>query len=194
MGLPPAMTVARHVKIDFDVFEYGIYKRRLLEGEPEDCDDWQIGHPVLFPNILAVGDSIEPSFQVRIPIDDTHTTHYRYLGQPPKGDAGRLPVPRVVPVRLIEDDGSIVANTVLKQDMLAWVGQGPISDRTREHLATSDRGVALYHQMLLDNVERVQRGGDPMGVIRDDAINTPSIAIKRETTPRTAFAIAAGVI
>ena len=31
-------------------------KRRLLEGEdPETSDDWTIGHPLIFPNLLAVG-------------------------------------------------------------------------------------------------------------------------------------------
>src|SRR5436309_12416468 len=53
LGRDPWLFPAKHVKIAFDRFEYGVYKRRLLEGEPEDIDDWQIGHPVLFPNILA---------------------------------------------------------------------------------------------------------------------------------------------
>ena len=35
------MFPAKHVKIAFDVFEYGIYKRRLLEGDdPETSPDW----------------------------------------------------------------------------------------------------------------------------------------------------------
>src|SRR6266700_2440030 len=32
LGRPPMLNPARHIKIDFDVFEYGIYKRRLTEG------------------------------------------------------------------------------------------------------------------------------------------------------------------
>ena len=55
LGRPPGMNPAQHVKIEFDVFRYGIMKRRLLEGEPEDNDEWTIGHPLIFPNILAVG-------------------------------------------------------------------------------------------------------------------------------------------
>ena len=31
----------------------------------------------------------------------------------------------------------------------------------------SDRGVVLFRQVLKDNIERVQRGLDPLGVIRD---------------------------
>src|SRR5688572_7922228 len=36
LGKPPMLNPARHLKIDFDVWEYGIYKRRLLEGRSEE--------------------------------------------------------------------------------------------------------------------------------------------------------------
>jgi 5,5'-dehydrodivanillate O-demethylase len=39
LGRPPMLNPARHLKIDFDVWEYGIYKRRLVEGQPEDGTD-----------------------------------------------------------------------------------------------------------------------------------------------------------
>src|SRR6185436_10976730 len=61
-GKAQPMALGHHLKIDFDVFEYGIYKRRLLEGEPEDSDDWTTGHPVLFPYTLHVG-----GYQIRVP-------------------------------------------------------------------------------------------------------------------------------
>src|SRR6266581_6417449 len=73
LGKPPMLYPGRHVKIDFEVFEYGIYKRRLLEGQPEDTLDWTVGHPILFPNILAQGNADSMSFQFRVPVDDTHT-------------------------------------------------------------------------------------------------------------------------
>ena len=62
----------------------------------------------------------------------------------------------------------------------AWVGQGPLSDRTKEHLATSDKGVILYHNLLLENVAKVEQGEDPMFTIRDEAENTPYIHVARE--------------
>jgi hypothetical protein len=34
-----------------------------------------------FP-ILAVGDHGPPSFQIRVPVDDTHTLHYGYRASP----------------------------------------------------------------------------------------------------------------
>ncbi|MBO0753386.1 MAG: Rieske 2Fe-2S domain-containing protein, partial [Bradyrhizobiaceae bacterium] len=61
---------ARHERIAFKEFEYGITKHRLLAGHSEDCDDWRIGHPVVFPNMLAVGNGDENSryyaFQIRV--------------------------------------------------------------------------------------------------------------------------------
>lgn len=189
LGRPPAMNPARHLKIEFDVFEYGIIKRRLVEGEPEDCDDWTIGHPILFPNILSVGDHRRPNYQIRVPADDAHTTHVRYQciarpeGQPPRGE-----VP-VVRSQVFDEQGNPLQppDSIPPQDMLAWVQQGPISDRTQEHLVTSDKGVALYHSLLLENIEKVERGEDPLGVVRDPAVNFPMIQLPRERKAYQAF-------
>jgi hypothetical protein len=81
---------------------------------------------------------------------------------------------------LFNDDGKIVPDNVPAQDMTGWVGQGPISDRTQEHLAGSDKGVVLYRRMLLEQMERVERGEEPMAVIRDPNENEPMIDIRRE--------------
>lgn len=187
-GKPPAMVRTDHMKIEFDVFDYGIMKRRLLKGEPEDADDWTTGHPLLFPNILAVGGDQTPSqsLQFRVPIDDTHTVQFAYrVSRRKPGDA---PQPlRVKHAELFDDKGRIIPDIVPNQDILAWVGQGAISDRTEEHLARSDKGVVLYHNLLLENLEKVERGEDPMGTIRDSRENEPMINIRRERNALTAF-------
>src|SRR3981081_165175 len=87
-GKPPAAKIRHHEKIRFTVFDYGISKHRLLEGDSEDTDDWQIGHPILFPNILAVGDHRVPEFQIRVPMDDTHTLHFWSWTRPRAEGAG----------------------------------------------------------------------------------------------------------
>ena len=84
----------KHLKIDFAEFEFGLYKRRLLEGASEDSDDWRVGHPVLFPNILAVGSGggnlwTVHSYQIRVPMDDEHTMHYWYTAYPAEPRRGR---------------------------------------------------------------------------------------------------------
>ena len=85
------------------------------------------------------------------------------------------------------DNGKLIGNTIPLQDCIAWIGQGPISDRTREHLATSDRGVALYHKMLFEECAKVEQGLEPMAVIRDCTENEPMIEIKREGATLKAF-------
>jgi 5,5'-dehydrodivanillate O-demethylase len=179
LGRPPAMNPARHVKIAFDVFKYGIIKRRLLDGEPETSDEWTTGHPLLFPNILAVGGHDAPMLQYRVPIDDTHTIQFGYRTAARKPDAGPRPI-AVKHSQLFNREGKIVADNVPSQDMTAWIGQGPVSDRTREHLASSDRGVALYHKMLMEQADRVERGEEPMALVRDLAENEPMINLGRE--------------
>src|SRR5438046_8098314 len=110
-GIQQPMALAHHIKIDFDVFEYGIYKRRLLEGEPEDCDDWTIGHPVLFPNVLHVG-----NYQIRVPTDDTHTWHVLYGFK--KREPGQEPKPPVVTHEAVmyNDLGLVEAPSTIYQD------------------------------------------------------------------------------
>jgi 5,5'-dehydrodivanillate O-demethylase oxygenase subunit len=184
-GKPPASTTKHHERIAFDVFEYGIVKRRLWEGDPEDSDEWQVGHPILFPNILSVGEGGRAQFQIRVPIDDTHTYHvwYRTLIKP----AGSRPQdPADIPVldyAYRHEDGRLVVDTVSGQDMMVWVTQGGVSDRTTERLGTTDKGVILYRSLLEEQMQKVERGEDPMAVVRDPAKNTPMIQIQRERNP-----------
>jgi 5,5'-dehydrodivanillate O-demethylase len=179
-GKPPAMTVRKHIKTAFDTFELGIRKRRLLEGETEDNDDWTTGHPVLFPTILTVNTGSNPMLQIRVPVDDTTTIHYWYLTSPrAPGAAPQEQVPYWEnPFR--NPDGSLKGDTTNSQDMLAWVSQGEIADRTNERLGSSDRGIVIYRKMLMDEMAKVERGEDPIGVFRDPAQVFPMIEIERE--------------
>jgi 5,5'-dehydrodivanillate O-demethylase len=180
-GIDRDVRTSRHLKIEFDVFDYGMYKRRLLEGQPEDADDWVIGHPFIFPHTLIQGVGDSYGLQIRVPVDDTHTIHVRYRGSPLKeGEELQTAVP-VQHLDLPRDAyGRVEWSDTSLQDEAAWVAQGPISDRTREHLATSDKGVILYHKLLMENAEKVERGEDPMFTIRDVEENTPFIHVKRE--------------
>ena len=60
---------------------------------------------------------------------------------------------------------------MINQDIVAWVGQGRITDRSRENLGASDRGIALLRRQLFNDIEAVQAGRDPKGVLRDPAQN-----------------------
>ncbi|MEJ7930521.1 aromatic ring-hydroxylating dioxygenase subunit alpha [Ramlibacter sp. AN1015] len=52
-------------------------------------------------------------------------------------------------------------------DWEAQVGQGPITLHSEEHLATSDKGVAMLRRTLAQQIKAVQEGKDPAGLIFD---------------------------
>jgi 5,5'-dehydrodivanillate O-demethylase oxygenase subunit len=168
-----------HEKIAFKEFEYGMTKHRLLEGHSEDSDDWRIGHPIVFPNMLAVGNGSEAtryySFQIRVPVDDENTLHLWYNAYLP-------PEAAVVPERLYEkvyvydvpykdENGEFIVDNVDGQDIMAWITQGTIADRTRENLGSTDQGIAMYRKMLRREIRKVEEGEDPIGIVRDPARN-----------------------
>jgi len=169
----------RHLKIDFKEFEYGMTKHRLLEGHSEDGDDWKVGHPIVFPNMLAVGNGDEKSryysFQMRVPVDDTHTMHLWFNAYvPPNG----VEVPKhllekvhTYEVPFVDEQGEFNVDNVDGQDMMAWISQGPIADRSLENLGSTDKGIVMYRRMLKREMQKVQAGIDPMGMVRDSSRN-----------------------
>jgi 5,5'-dehydrodivanillate O-demethylase len=170
----PTHYVKHHVRIGFELFRYGIVKRRVLEGGSEEDDDWKIGHPLVFPCTLRVGTQGQHRFQIRVPVDDTHTLHYWYSCYRPQPGAvvaaqGEIPVYEV-PWR--DADGNFILDFVDGGDIMTWVTQGPIADRTRELLGESDKGIVLYRKLLLEQARKTANGEDPMGVIRDPQENT----------------------
>ena len=162
---------AGHKKIGFDRFEHGIIKRRVVEGNSEEDDPWRIGHPIIFPHILRVGGGGANTFQIRVPVDDSTTLHVYYTVFHP---GIPLPPQQSVPVYqipLADEQGKYINEVVLIQDMFAWASQGAIAERDKEHLGQSDVGVIMYRDLLKEQMERVQRGEDPMEVYRDPAQN-----------------------
>jgi hypothetical protein len=109
----------------------------------------------------------------RVPIDDTHT-RFIWVGfvrgqeQSPE-ELENPPVIDHPPQKL--PNGEYPMDSFFTHDKMAWETQGAIFDRSEEHLGASDRGIVLYRRMLRDQIERVQRGEDPIGIIRDPARN-----------------------
>jgi 5,5'-dehydrodivanillate O-demethylase len=56
-----------------------------------------------------------------------------------------------------------------EQDRVAQETQGLVTDRTREHLAESDRGIVILRRKLRDSIDAVAKGGDPLHVMRGAA-------------------------
>jgi 5,5'-dehydrodivanillate O-demethylase len=153
---------------DYEFYEtpIGIMKKRTYKNGQVD------EHPLVFPNILRQGYST----QIRVPIDDTHTAHIHVMFEP-NADGTLLdeavdpPVEYLAPYKdppnALHPAAHYNMRSVLAQDHMAWETQGPVADRTTEHLSYSDRGIAFFRKLTKEQIGRVQQGLDPMGVVRD---------------------------
>jgi 5,5'-dehydrodivanillate O-demethylase len=204
LGRSERVKQKKHVKIGFDAFEYGIIKRRVVEGGTEADTAWADGHPIVFPNMLrqggsgdgtaGVGNMMGPAFQIRTPIDDYNTAHWWVACYPKaEGEADQAPeeIPMYYPpVPLLNEEGQPrwdMLDSNSAQDPAAWVTQGLLADRTEEHLGRSDKGIILYRQMLEENIQKVERGEDPMCTYRDPEQNKyHSMTTERPHGPRYA--------
>jgi hypothetical protein len=160
------------VSLDYWEVPFGI-KRREVRRNGYDLTNF-----LVFPTTLRIYNF----FAVKVPIDDTHTQLYNIYVDAPDGpdspastraereieylmaanaDAAKRPADAVHPAARYRMD------RLRFQDTMALETQGPVADRTAERLATSDRGIVVLRSMLLREIERMQQGLDPVGVIRD---------------------------
>jgi 5,5'-dehydrodivanillate O-demethylase len=197
----------RHEKIGFEKFDWGIYKKRVMQGGSEDDTSWREGHPIVFPYFLRQGGSgvhrdhwnmTGPAFQIRVPIDDYTTAHWWVMCHPKiEGEAEQRAedVPFFQPplVHLTPEDqpNYAILDTNSAQDVAAWITQGPIADRTGENLGRSDKGIIMFRQMLEENIRIVEDGGDPMNTFRDPEKNVYH-GMDTELPPELAAARKAG--
>ncbi len=151
---------------EFWPVEYGIMKRRnFRNGESDE-------HPLIFPNILRSAGN----FQIRVPVDDTHTwrVDVSFTASPDGSEdpsAAEPPVryqePYKDPPEALHPFTRMAMDTVAQQDHMAWETQGPITDRSVEHLADGDRAIVFLRRLAMENIDKVAQGLDPIGVIRD---------------------------
>jgi 5,5'-dehydrodivanillate O-demethylase oxygenase subunit len=153
---------------EFTQFEYGIMKKRT-SGGAEGCRVDQ--HPLLFPTVLrhvfksGKAGKIMHNLQYRVPMDDVSTQVFMVMFNP-------NPSMRTPPeadthydfVSMTDENGEYRMEMVLAQDVMAWETQGPIFDRTREHLGAADRGIVILRNLLQQQIEAVRKGRIPLGV------------------------------
>jgi len=160
----------RHLKVGFEEFEYGFTYRRILEGQSEQDELWTVGRCCLWPNCLFTGGH----FEWRVPIDDGNMLSVGWFFDRVPNDMEPYKQDRIPywtsPIKDALTDRWITSH-VMNQDFVAWVGQGTVADRTQEHLGESDRGVIMMRRRILEDAERVARGEEPKGVIRDPEKN-----------------------
>jgi 5,5'-dehydrodivanillate O-demethylase len=158
------------LKIAFDEFEWGFVYRRLLEGAAEDDPLWTVGRVCLWPNAIFTG----TNFGWRVPVDDENTLCVTWVWE--AVPQARRPfkqerIPYWTSPIVDSRTGRLITSHVANQDIVAWVGQGRIADRGREHLGESDRGIILMRKRLMEEARAVAEGREPKAVLRDTARN-----------------------
>ncbi len=158
------------VSSDYYKNDYGIVKRRTYHGGTVD------EHPMIFPLWLRT----RSQMWMRTPIDDTHTSHWvlDFKKDAPRPSDDEIEVEYLAPFKDPPDAVHPEARFEkfskrgwpLSEDLVMWETQGVVADRTKEHLGASDKGVALLRKTMFEEIERVLRGEDPMGVFRDERV------------------------
>jgi len=153
--------------------DYGFEKGIVYSKELGADKDWTRRHStVMFPFYTQTGSAGSPrsEFQIRVPIDDTHTLHICY--QCYSGPYGvEAPAQDGVPYYeppTVNEKGEPILDYVLAQDAIVWVAQGPITDRSQEMLGRTDVPIVLLRRQLDEQIGRVEAGLDPMNVFRDE--------------------------
>ena len=131
---------------------YGFIYKRVREGSDESDPNWTIGRVALWPNGFYLGNH----FEWRVPIDDENTLSVCwFFMRVPKGREpyvqGTVPT-WVSPIK--DANGRWITSHVINQDIIAWVGQGRIADRTKENLGASDLGIVMIRKRLLRRARR----------------------------------------
>ncbi len=152
-------------KVDFFYADHGVCYtavRCLPDGQEVDrISSW------LLPNIMSVPDvtlKSGPSAGISwvVPVDDTHYVQ-----------AMVSKIPEHVAFRGMRLNGKTWGEMSEEEhqrtpgDYEAQAGQGPISLHSEEHLVTSDRGIMMQRKLLLQQMEAVASGSDPLGVTFD---------------------------
>jgi 5,5'-dehydrodivanillate O-demethylase len=162
-----ANTAPKDLKVKFEAFEHGFIYKRVREGQSETDRYWTAGRVALWPNGFYLGSH----FEWRVPVDDENALSVAwFFVRVPKG---REPyVQERVPAwksPITDERGRWISTHVINQDIVAWVGQGAIADRTRENLCSSDVGISRMRARFFAEPDAMAAGAEPGGLLRDAA-------------------------
>ncbi|MBM2813024.1 MAG: phthalate 4,5-dioxygenase, partial [Chloroflexi bacterium] len=136
----------------------------------------------------------EQEYQVQswyMPIDDTHTRRFQVAFRGFGADGAPYPWPEDngyiqpgpendyfrdyenvdticgIPLRVTQTSGK----GLMAQDNMVNESQGPIEDRTREHLGVHDVVLTAQRMMMIKSIDAMHEGADPKHIIRDASAN-----------------------
>jgi phenylpropionate dioxygenase-like ring-hydroxylating dioxygenase large terminal subunit len=163
----PEMVVRPQVQWEYtDLGLRYVAYRKLDDGRELDRIS-----PMLFPNIISTPDvQLAPGPTTTmgwvVPVDDTHHRRFHSM-KVPKDLKGR-------PRQMYTETRPKPWIEMTEEERQAWpsdweaqMSQGSITLHSAEHLATSDKGIAMLRRLLRQQIRLVKDGGDPIGVTFD---------------------------
>jgi 5,5'-dehydrodivanillate O-demethylase len=142
----------------------------VREGADENDPLWTVGRVCLWPNGFFLGEH----FEWRVPVDDENllSVTWSFIRVPKDSEPyAQKSIPAWTSPIKDPQTGRWITSHVVNQDIVAWVGQGRIADRTKENLGASDRGISMLRKQLFKDLDAVADGKDPKGLIRDPERN-----------------------
>lgn len=169
----PSIALKRPEEVAWEKTWYGFRMWAQYPGKAKN-----VSH-MIFPSHTRrynarVGERPAHFLHLRVPVDDVSTLTYYAKAVETGGAKGSLTTEgfesaeRGVYKRVKDGWWGISSHD---QDRAAQEGQGVITDRTKEFLAPSDRGIVIFRKLLLESMDAIEQGKDPFGLLRDPAKN-----------------------
>jgi len=194
----------RMPSIEIEVTDFGL--RIFTIRKPGDGKQYLRVTNFIFPNLAAFNGSTTGegySAHWHVPIDDHSHWKYAFIfsrERPLSDDLrnrirveldGDNRLKRNAANRYLQDRESMTSQTFSgmgfhfhAQDAFATESQGPVQDRTQEHLVTSDKPLVAARKLLLKAINDLREGREPLHILREaSAAHAPKIVVLSEVIP-----------
>lgn len=207
-NLSPLAMLDPRPKMEVDVTDFGL-RIHTLRKAGEGKHYLRVTNFVM-PNLSAFpGGSLTGGYTVNwhVPIDDTNHWGYKIIlnrevdkgfldkayfedgitddYKPVRNTSNRyLQNRKIMKTWSFSGIGEKPGSNFTAQDAWATVSQGPIQDRTKENLGYGDKVIIAARKLLLEAVQDVQDGKEPLHVVRKaEQNNFDHLVIKGEVVP-----------
>lgn len=199
----------RRPQLDFERTDYGL--RIFSIRDDTDGKKYVRVTNFVMPDVVAiVGNEGRVgagySMHWHVPIDDTHNMRFDLIFnrvQPidkekhrarwrealgPNGESRTLANRYLQdPEKMRTENFTGMGGSFPIHDAFATESMGPISDRTQEHLATTDKIIVQARRIILDSIARVQSGEAPLHrIARPEDRDVSHIVVVSEVLPKDA--------
>jgi phthalate 4,5-dioxygenase oxygenase subunit len=183
--------------LELEETEFGYHYAAFRHGRPGEPENCRIVPFIMPSGRIIPGGALQGASNwtlvLEVPIDDEHTATYsvRYGSQPIPQESrwretgwddpemfdaatGNIRISRgdYRQKRQLMAENFSGYRGIAVEDAAICVSQGPILDRSQEHLIYSDLAVIRFRRRLLDSVGRMERGEAPVGVAVDASLIT----------------------